>query len=646
VNVAADALDRACRHPGEPVAVVGPAGAGKSGTAQAIAQLAASDAMLPIIVSPASGAADAGALIVAGVVRRLGGHLQPSRSWQQALRTASKLLHRNTERLLVICDEPNRWTIGGGYFARRADDAVDLLLGPTASWPAVVCDQTAGGYEALPLPAASITTLRDVGSWGELAKAAAYVADHLDASEFETPLKQRLAVAVVAWDPDGPPPPTQTAELAWRLAETLVARRHGRRLWTLWQRLALARIHLEDEVLGELGATNLTPLAEATLRHVLLDGAGRLHDALRRIPDERPVDPEMHKAARRDSHELLYEHHYERFRTLAAADDPTAGEHAAEALHHAGELADHERLDVVRVELSDQLNALGTRLMDLHEDHESAATVFLRAVQTNAGDGYAHHGRARSLDVLGQDPDEVEREYDRALDLEPLQPAWHAHRVSLLADLGRLEDARRAWAQAESALLNGAEHASVYEALHAYVAACLLAIGELPFATYVLEGVPDWARDVEHRRLNNVLAGRLAAEEDGAFVPAPRSGRAWWREDPQVLPRRDTDGRQLAQWAAGRVEHVDAEGVHLHLAQVGLVDDQPDPSWTVIAPDAWESRCLDGVPADQVRPGRFVEIGRYRSEAEDARTAIRLVPVTLLPEGRYRPLSPVRWATR
>lgn len=556
---------------------------------------------------------------------------------------AGNLLDSHSNRLLLICDEPSRWSLIGGYFGRRADDVVDLLLGPSTQWPSVVCDQAPGRHPAFTLPSASPSTLRDSELWQELADGASRVADEGDASNLETPLKQGLAAAVAAWDPVGPSPPSQTSELASRLAEVLVDRRHGRPLWALWQRLALARIRLDDEILEMLGAAQLTPLADATLRRVLLDGGGRLHDVLRRIPEERPVDPELQHAAQRDTHELLFEHYYERFTAFAEADDPAAVEHASEALHHAGELADYERLDLVRVELADQLNALGTRLQDLYGDHESASIVFLRAVQSYDGDAYSHHGRARSLDFLGQDADEVEQGYDRALSLEPLQPAWHAHRISLLADLGRLDDARHAWAEAEGAILDGGDHVDVYEALHAPVAACLIALGELQFASYVLGGVPSRARDAEHRRLQTLLSGRLAAEEDGAFVPAPRSAGPWWQKGPQVLPQRDTEGRQLLQWAAGRVEHIDDEGVHLHLAEVHDSVHPPVTGWMIVAPEAWENRCLDDVPANKILVGQFVEIGRYASNDAEDRSAIRLVPTVPLPEGRHRPLDPGRW---
>jgi tetratricopeptide (TPR) repeat protein len=644
VTAAAEAFEAARRRPGEPVAVVGPSGAGKSRAAAEIARLAESGGMFPIVVSPPSGALDAGALVVSRVVQGLGGRLQPSSTWQQALRTTDALLRESSDRLVVICDEPNQWTARGGYFGRRAEDAVDLLLGPSTTWSSIVCEQAAGGYRAVPLPPSPVAALRDRPAWGELADAASLVAERPDAAEFATPLGQRLAAALTAWGPAEPPPAAQPVDLASRLAQALVNRRHGRSLWALWQRLSLERLRLDDELLTKMGADDLTPLARDTLRHVFLDGAGRLHDLLRRIPEERPVDPEMESVLRHDAHELLFEHHYERLRALAEAGDPSAADHAAEALHHAGELADQERLDLIRVQLSDQLNALGARLQDIQGDHHSAAAMFLRAIQFNGRDGYSHHGRARSLDMLGHNAEEVESEYRTALSLDPLQLSWHAHYVSFLADLGRPDEARRAWAQAESTMLAGEEYPEVYDSLHASVAASLIALGELDFASYVLDGVPGVAQDAEYRRLRNLLAGRIAADEEGAFVPAPRSGGLWWRDGPHVLPPRDTEGRELITWAAGRIEHVDEEGVHIHVAQVDPLREKPEPGWTVIAPEIWARRCLDDVAPHRVRVGRFVEIGRYRSEEDDGRTAIRLVPIAPLQEGRHRPLDPGRWA--
>jgi tetratricopeptide (TPR) repeat protein len=632
------------REPAEgAVAVIGEAGAGKSAVARQIATVAEADGLTPVLAAPASGAPDAGALVIAGIISQLGGTVRPANGWQAATQQAGGLLRAGGDQIVVVCDEASSWSSGGGHFGRRAEDVVELLLGPNASWPAIVCDQAASGRRTVRLPSPDVGTLHRADEWGVFAEAAASVALRPGAQQFDTHLKQRLAAAILAWSPTTDRLATQTPDLARQLAQTLASRRHGLRLWAVWQRLALARLDVDLPLLTVLGATDLSPLAEGTLRQVLLDGAGRLHDALRRIPEERPVDPEMPAGGSQDTHEKLYEYHLERFGTLANANDPRAGEHGAEALHHAGELADQERIDLVRVDLSDQLNAMGTRLVELHGDHESAASVFFRAVQIDERDGYARHGRARSLDTLGQDADAVIEEYDRAIDLEPTEPSWHAHRVGLLADLGLLDDARRAWAVAESAVLGAGEDVAVYEEMHAATAAGLIALGELPFAEYVLDGVPGWARNAEHRRLENVLAGRLAAEEDGSVVPAPRSGQAWWEGSPAVLATRDTNGRRLVRWAAGRVDHVDADGVHVHLAEVGSGETNPQLGWSIITPEAWRARALDDIAADEVRRGQFVEIGRYQSDGDEARTAIRIVPLPRLPEGSHRPLSPSRW---
>ena len=643
MTFAAQVFAAAQRRPTDVITVVGAAGAGKSSTAVALAELAPAHDLIPILAAPARGAMDAGALVVASAVRRLGGRLQPSATWEETLETAEGLLQANAARVLVVCDEPSRWDLAGGYFGRRARDAVDLLVGPGASWRVVVLDQTSSGRGVMELPISPVADLRDGARWGELAEPASRVAERVPIPPFDTPFTQGLATAIEAWDPEGPSlPSNEPSELATRLAEVLVKRRHGLALWALWQRLAIARVAVDGVMLRTLGAARLTPLAQATLERVLLDGHGRLHEVLCRIAEERPVDPAIQDSTLTEAHDSLFEYHYERFRLLATEDDPDAGDHAAEALHHAAEVGDDERLDLVRVELSDQLNALGARLQHVHGRYASAGAVFFRATQINERDAFAHHGQARNYDIAGREVDTVDASYLRALSLEPRQSAWHAHRITYLADLGRLEVARRAWSIAESAVLDGGEHSSAYAELHSPVAATLLALGELEFAAYVLDGVPDWARDAEHRRLRTVLAGRLAAEEVGAFVPAPRSGRHWWDEAPQMLPQRDTEGRELVEWAAGRIEQVDDEGVHIHVAQVLATEERPVVGWTVVTPDAWGRRCLDQIPAEQLRVGTFVEIGRF-GVGEDARTAIRLVPAAPLPEGRHQPLDPHRW---
>lgn len=641
MTVAEDALDVVLAGPRSRVAVTGPPGAGKSTTAQTIADAAAAHGTVPVLVSPPSAAADAGALALSSVIRQLGGRPYAADGWSRAQRKAATLLQEAEGDVLVICDEPSRWGAGAGHFARRGDDVADLLVGPSTGWRTVILDQAATGVPTIPLPQAVPDGLVSSLAWDELANAAAEVAASPTARDLNTPLKQRLAVAIAAWDPEGAPHESpETSRLALRLADVLANRRHGRALWVLWQRLALARIGLDDSALAALGGDDLAPIASATLRLVLLDGAGRLHDTLRMVPELRPPHPQLREENQRAAHETLFEHYFRQLADLDA-EDPAVGVFAAEALHHAGELGDEERLDRTPCDLTDQWNAIGTRLGTVHKKHRVAGDVFLRAMQSDADDAYALHGRARNLDVLGEDLEQVEEGYRRALDREPLQPSWHADRIALYLDLGRIDEARRAWAKAETA--SAVDDETVYEQLHAPIATLLIARGELEFAQYVLDGVPGPARDSEHARLRTILAGRLAADDQGAFVPATRSGRRWWQEPPEALAQRDTDGRELQFWAAGRVEAVDDDGVHLHVAQVRDRQSEPEPAQMTVPFPVWQARCLDEVTANELTSGRFVEVGRYRADGEEPRTAIRVLPTTRLPPGRHEPLSPARW---
>jgi tetratricopeptide (TPR) repeat protein len=642
VRVAEDALTAARDAPGVPAYVVGEPGAGKSAAAIEIVRRGTEEGLTPLLVAPASGAADSGALAVAHVIHRLGGRLPPRGQWLPARKRAAELLHDRSDEILVVCDEPSAWSSGSRHFARRADDAADLLFGPHSTWPTVVCDQVALSEKTFTLPTARASLLRDADLWTPFGEAAASLADAGLASSLRTPLQQRLAISAVAWGADPHLASSSAYDLAAALAELLTERRHGRPLWALWQRLALSRVRLDAEALDLLGAATLTERAAATLHLALLDGAGRLHDVLRRVPESRPVDPELRGAQRLEIHERLFEHHYTRFTQLVQHDDAAASEHASEALYHAGELGDESRQNLVRIEILDELNALGHRLAVVHRDSESASAVFLRAVQTDPDDAYAQHHRAHSLDVRGTNVDEVEERYARALDLNPQDAQWHARQITFFADLARMRDARIAWARAESAIAEDRDDAQLYADLHLPVAAAMLQHGELTFAAYVLDGVPEWARDGVHADLERVLAGRLAAQDEGAFVPAPRSGEEWWKHPPQRLPVRDTEGRPLVEWMAGRVETVDEDGLHVHVARVDAEGGSIRPGLLTVASSTWQNRSLEDLPFREIRPGRFLEIGSYRAPGLPSRTAIALLPEEPVPAA-LRPLPPERW---
>lgn len=619
-----DVLGRILDDPRGTVLVRGATGAGKSAMARSVtAEANAASTRQAILLSPPSQAPDAPALALASLGRHLGAKLQPQLGWAPGVRTTVELLNDRAHEVILVLDEPSRWAASAGPFVDRATELLEVLGGASSRWPTIIVDQQGRGDHTIDLPAVTVTDLLNEAEWGKFADSADAVARSDAGQQLLTPLNQRLAIALVAWGHEAGGLPIETSELSLRLAETLVEKRHGPELWGVWQRLALARTELSPSGLAALGADQLGELGAGTLELALLDGAGRLHDSLRRIPSERPVDPELQRQAVADAHDRLFEHHLASLNALGEVDGPVAAEHAGEALYHAAELGDLERIDLLPIDLTDQLDALAMVLADRRADYRGASSIFLRALQLDQSDAVAQHGRARTLDVLGEQFDEVQSGYGRALDIDPLNPDWHAHQILLFLDRGLLDLARRAWAQAESALESPSP--VIFDRLHLQVATALIAHAELDFAKYVLDGVPPSARDVEHERLARLLRGRLAADDQGAFVPAPRSGGSWWLEPPRELTPRDSEGRDLAEWGAGRVEEVDAASIHLHIAMV-REGAEPSPGRMTISAEQWENLCLDAIPLDAISAGRFVEIGWYRSTEGEAVTVLRLIP--------------------
>jgi hypothetical protein len=630
-------LDRALdgsRH----VVISGPPGSGKSAVASELVSQAESAGRVGILVRPPSGATDAGVLALAGVARRLGGADAVRGGWATLRPRVTTMLRERRDEIVIVVDEPSSWAAAGGVFARRADEAAETLWGLRSEWPTIVCDQgVATG--ALQLPRAAREDLI-TGDWGLLTEAAVELSSAPLAAASATPLQLRLATALLAWGAE--PIAGDAHRLGMQLAETLAPRRHGSRLWAVWQRLALARTALTADALEQLGAGGLDGLSTATLQIALLDGAGRLHDVLRTIPEDRPVSPELAAEQREDAHRKLYAHHFARFAAAGEEDPAEAGDHAAEALFHAGELDDETSQQLVRVDLVEQLDAVGHRLGTVHGNHVSAADAYRRALDTDEHDAHATHHLAYHLDAQGRDADAVASGYERALKIEPGRAHWHGRRVAFLANVARLSDARRAWHEAESALADDRGDAALYDEMHVPVAANLLAVGELSFCDYVLGGVPLYARSAQHRELRRLLDGRLAGQDRGSFVPAPRSGRTWWREAPDRLPARDTAGRRLTTWMAGRVETVDEMYVEIHVIHVDAEEGPVRPGLARITLEDLAGRLLDDIEPQNLTPGRFVEIGRYRSEGAEDRTGI----VVLDPDPVRLPvdiLDPARW---
>jgi tetratricopeptide (TPR) repeat protein len=636
--VAEEALHAAIDRPDASVSLKGTTGSGKTSTAIEIADLARGENRLPLLVRPPASALDAGPISVSVLLGALGAPLAPGKSlrYAEGLARLRQMLYERKDEIVVIADEPSAWVDEDSYFGPLGRSAREVFMADPR-WPTIILDQSTPGKAHAVLD--SMPSAADFEGWGSLRDAALVVGGLPEASVPKTPLNHKLLAAVVAWGRAVPQRSTSAVEVAETLREVLCERRTGPRLWGVWQKLALARTQLPDSVIGQLGGEKLDELSKDTLYHALLDGAGRLHDVPRSLVAREGLSSPISEKEKLDVHRLLFKHHLEAIREAEMPE--RIREHAAEALFHGGEAGEEDVGDLVPVTFVEQLNSLGRRLSRDHRDRQRAAAVFLTAIGIDEENDYAQHYRGFNLDFEGERAQEVEERYDAAVNLQPTNPKWHARRVTFLADIGKLKAAREAWSEARNEATGGLR--SDQPDLYTWIAGALLHQGELTFADDVLSSVPTGTTDATIEDLRLALKARFSAQDEGTVVPAPRSWRAWWTEGPTQLAARDTQGRELARWSAGRVEVVDDEGVQLRVAVVAPGGGPPSLGRTAITPSRMEMSFLDDVPDDGLRVGQFVEVGEYEHPDQGRRIAIRLVR----PDPHLQPSPPLmrldRW---
>ncbi len=240
------------------------------------------------------------------------------------------------------------------------------------------------------------------------------------------------------------------------------------------------------------------------------------------------------------------------------------------------------------------------------------------------------------------------KSHRRALELDPSQVAWHERLISYLIVRARDDEARDAWQEARAALSadDGLAAVELYERLHLPVAANLLRRAELAFARDVLDDVPVAvrARLLSYAAQMDRLEALEAAEDTGAFVPAPRARLAWWLAPPQLLGARVPDGRSLRIWIAGRIADIDDETVYLAAA---IVDGRRRPltGTTTLERDEFARLTADTERLSSLRVGQFVEVGYY-GPADDDIIVIRILPEEPWVAGLTTPLDPDRFIRR
>lgn len=630
VNTAIDQPDRA-------VSLRGSTGAGKTSTAIELAGLARERNRLPILLSSPTSAPDAGPIMASVALGALDPEPATDRPlrYEEGLARLRQLLYERQDQVVVIADEPSAWIGEGSYFGRLGQSAYDVLVADS-KWPTVVLDRSIHGKVDAVLD--SMPTSDDLDAWGSLRDAATRVADFPEATAPKTPLDHKFLSALIAWGRVVPDRIPSTVDIAETLREVLSKRRSGPKLWRVWQRLALARTGLPYSLIDQLGADRLDDLSKDTLRHVLLDPGGRLHDVPRSLIYRKDIPNPISSAERLEVHRDLFQHHLEMATASEKVDD--VRRHAAEALFHGGEAGEEDVADLISVTFVEQLNSLGRRLSKDHEDRMRAAGVFLTAIGIDEENAYAQHYRGFNLDFEGERAQEVAQRYDIAVGFRPGNPRWHARRVTFFADIGKLKAARKAWDAARTEAAAGVR--GDRPDLYTWVGGALLHQGELTFATEVLSAVPAGMKSQAVDDLRLALQARFTAQDMGAVVPAPRSWRTWWSEGPTQLPLKDTQGRTLKRWSAGRVEQVGDEGVQLRIALI-VSGSPPQYGRTLLTASRLEASLLDETPSGGLPVGQFIEMGEYEHSEEGRRIAIRLVR----PDPHFQPAAPLmrldRW---
>lgn len=656
--------------------------AGKSSALAETARLIAEQDRdsIPVLLAPPPRQLDTGpaALVDFGVGlsarAQLNGGLhkwvQERATWRDRLSDVRAWIAEHEDRVVLLCDEPTRWSDAPeetAFFAARTFDATRVLLEQTR------CRRVIAGHVPRSLkrdhsfrlaPARMDRAwLEDEDAWGALAPAAAQVANAEVTIEELTPLEVRLLVALAALRGDRALPSSVNAssrrELPARLWDVVAKDPGLRRLKRMWLRLSFVRREFSSDLLDALSLNELSRRDAAVVKSSLVFGDEsrlRLHEVLRSQARtwHREQLPQSREQVERHTGRALGAYYIERFAGAAVAHDASAVVDSMEAFHFVAFAADPELSSQVTPYFTEQLDALGWRLSYVYRQYDAAATVFQQAFEWDDEDDYAHHYFAFNLDRRGRSPRVVDAHYRRALELSPGNSWWHARYIAFLATRGRIGDAHIQWEEAQVSL-GVAERASdrfLFETLHLWVADALLDRAELAFAREVLDEVPAWARSGEvlpaYPRLRRRLTALQQAAEGRALVPARRLVEQWWKRGPELLQERlgEGGGERLVRWLAARVEALDQDGVHLRAAPANNQDDSPPAvGEMIIDTETFLRLCRDPARAKRMEPGWHAEIGVYASEQKgDAnRTVIRLLEPEVaewadespLPSSRY-----------
>lgn len=549
----------------------------------------------------------------------------PHATLDDKLRVLERTIAKANGELVLLCDEPEQWLICEGTdenedaFVRNRKEQV---LAALWRWP---CRRVFA--DRLPRPG-RVPHLRqhwlkfDVVRFSEqrfqaLSAAANEVHARLGAQlSVGSGLARRLLVGVAALSSvsaagafyQGFP---DVWQIARRLLDLVSQDARLRPLRDLWARLALFRDAMSPDLIDNMGGKNLDGDCQAVLYESLLQPQGGsfvLHDVLRRFAalrvHQRPLEQAAHAA----------------FAEIYARkmQNPVSGQLRSrlEGFYHAALAGRPDTQEVFPDLFPEQLHIWGRTRSKLYGDHPGAARIFQRAAKAYDTDDYAHHYWAYNADWDATDADLVEREYRRAVELNPGHAWWWSRLINFLITTGRLMDARQEWNRAHTALdvPDRGPADRVWWALHLWVARLLLHRGQVDFARFVLTDVPDETRtkDMSFLALWRLL--QLLEEVDSGESVFPWTVPAetrWTSSYPHLPLPLDLDGAPLMRWNPARVLEVDRDRVWIIVGRRPAGDESGPVFGRVSVPRQLFDAASPAVPSSELESDRYLELGFY-----------------------------------
>lgn len=641
--------------------VEAPHGAGRSIMLRRVADRLKSGNEVPVLVAPPERHFDSAALALLDVAAAINPaqmtrHWQDSADWNQRISDLRAWFGTESNaNVVLLLDAPGQWVMPGRLdVSKRSDQVANFLVHE------VQCRKVLVGVQGEGKPDQSFsanladgrTVLEDAEHWGQLSPVVEELREALPGVGNESPTTVFLLVAHAALDS------VAAVKGWWRsgLSSDLVADRLAQLANTeptlkpflnAWIAAAVARRPVPVDWIEEEVGRIRVPRDLAVFNSCLRFGGSEsallrvVRSAAWRLPEDGFI-----RSTRDRVGEQLRQRYLSACESAIDAGVPEMFTLGAEAIYTASRVDDFETTDRVPIAFSDHLSGFGLNALE-RRSWSTAESAFWRAAEIDPTDGFARHHYAFSLDSAASEPEVVEREYKRSLELNDSLATWHSRLISFYIVRSRMRDARTAWTNSRALLLadDGDGPADLYLSLHLPVSANLLRRAELGMSYLVLEDVPAWARKqlAGYESYRSRLEVLEMAQETGGVVPAQRLLNGEWHLEPALLGRRDPDGRELQRWIAGGIESEDDSGVHLSVAVMEA--GQAPKFGTLHLPwDLIERITSDTHRLDAMRPGGFIEVGYYGLGSETASDPVlRILPREDWKAGLSTELDPARY---